>query len=75
MFKNLQRLLHGFLYYTLIDFITDTTREREHAFTIECKETDANFPDQNVQRHSVTSLGTALSLANGPSWGGGGAEG
>ena len=26
-----------------------------------------------MQRHSVTSLETALSLANGPSWGGGGA--
>ena len=29
---------------------------------------DANFPDQNVQRHSVTSLEAARSLANGPSW-------
>ena len=29
------------------------------------------FSDQNVQRHSVTSLETAGSLANGPSWGGG----
>ena len=27
---------------------------------------DANFPDQNVQRHSMTSLETAGSLANGP---------
>ena len=35
---------------------------------------DANFPDQNVQRHSVTSLETVRSLANDPSWsvGGGG---
>ena len=33
------------------------------------KESDANFPDQNVQRCSVTSLETARSLANGPSWG------
>ena len=38
----------------------------------EREETDANFPDQNVQRHSVTSLETARSLANGPSWGEGG---
>ena len=30
------------------------------------EESDANFPDQNVQRHSVTSLKTACSLANGP---------
>ena len=30
------------------------------------------LPDQNVQRHSVTSLETACSLANDPSWGGGG---
>ena len=34
------------------------------------QETDANFSDQNVQRHSVTSLETALSLANDPSGGG-----
>ena len=34
----------------------------------------ANFPDQNVQRHSLTSLETAHSLANALSWGGG-AEG
>ena len=33
---------------------------------------DANFPDQNVQLHSVTSIETARSLANGPSWEGGG---
>ena len=39
---------------------------REHAFTIEYEETDANFSDQNVQRHSVTSLENARSLANGP---------
>ena len=36
------------------------------------EETDANFTDQNVQRHSVTSHETARSLAYGPSWGGGG---
>ena len=30
------------------------------------EETDANFPDQNVQRHSVTSLDAAPPLANGP---------
>ena len=30
---------------------------------------DANFPDQNVQRHSVTSFETARSLANDPSCG------
>ena len=30
------------------------------------------FPDQNVQRHSETSLDTAHSLPNGPSWGWGG---
>ena len=36
---------------------------------------DANFPNQNVQRHSVTSHGTARSLANDPRGGGGGAEG
>ena len=34
------------------------------------KKTDANFPDQNVQRLNVTSLETARSLANGPSGGG-----
>ena len=27
---------------------------------------DVNFPYQNVQRHSMTSLETARSLANGP---------
>ena len=32
------------------------------------EESDANFSDQNVQRHSVTSLETALTLANSPSW-------
>ena len=36
-------------------------REREESF--------ANFPDQNVQCHSVTSLETARSLTNSPSWG------
>ena len=46
--------------------------KREHAFARKREETDANFPDQNVQRHSVTSLDTALSLGNGTSWGGGG---
>ena len=40
--------------------------EREHAFTIEWEETDANFPYQNVQCHSVTSLETDRSLADGP---------
>ena len=39
------------------------------------EETDANFPDQNVQLHSVTSIETARSLANGPSWGRGGCWG
>ena len=29
------------------------------------------MPDRRVQRHSVTSLETARSLANGRSWGGG----
>ena len=33
------------------------------------------LPDRSVQRHSVTSLETACSLANGPSWGGRRAEG
>ena len=32
----------------------------------------AILPDRSVQRHSVMSLDTACSLANGPSWGGGG---
>ena len=36
----------------------------------EREESDAIFPDQNVQRHSMTSNGTARSLANGPSGGG-----
>ena len=36
----------------------------------EREESDAKFPDQNVQ--DATSLETARSLANGPSWGGGG---
>ena len=45
---------------------TCLARERE--------ESDANFPEQNVQCHSVTSLETACSLPNGLSWGGG-AEG
>ena len=58
-------IIHGLI-------LSQILLEREHAFTIECKETDANFPDQNVQRHSVTSLGTARSLSNGPSWEGGG---
>ena len=37
----------------------------------ELEERDANFPDQNVQHYSVTSLETASSLDNGPScsWG------
>ena len=38
----------------------------------EREESDAKFPDQNVQRHGVTTLETARSLANGPSWGEGG---
>ena len=33
----------------------------------EREESDANFPDQNVQRHCVTSLETARSLVNYPS--------
>ena len=32
------------------------------------------FPDQNVQRHSVTSLETSRSLANGPIVSGGEGE-
>ena len=40
----------------------------------EREESDAILPDRSVQRHSVTSLETARSLANGPSWGEG-AEG
>ena len=39
------------------------------------EETDANFPDLKMQRHSVTSLENARSLANCPSWGGGESEG
>ena len=39
------------------------------------EESDAIFPDRSVQRHSMTSLETVRSLANGPSLGGGGAEG
>ena len=40
--------------------------------TKEREESDANsFPTIVWQRHSVTSLETARSLANGPSWGGG----
>ena len=39
-------------------------REREESYAI--------LPDRSVQRHSVTSLETARSLANDPSWGGGG---
>ena len=41
----------------------------------EREESDAILPDRSVQRHSVTSLETARSLANGPSWRGGGIEG
>ena len=37
----------------------------------EREESDAILPDRSVQRHSVMSLETARSLANGPSWGGG----
>ena len=37
----------------------------------EREESDAILPDRSVQRHSVTSLETARSLANGPSWRGG----
>ena len=33
------------------------------------------MPDRRVQRHSVTSLETARSLANGRRWGGGGGFG
>ena len=36
------------------------------------EESDANFPYQNVQRHSVTSLETARSLAKMAAVGGGG---
>ena len=36
----------------------------------EREESDASFPDQNVQRHSVTSHGTARSLASDSSGGG-----
>ena len=32
----------------------------------ELEKSDANFPDHNVQRHNVTSLQTARSLANDP---------
>ena len=39
---------------------------------IEREESDAILPDRSVQRHSVTSFETACSLANSPSWGGGG---
>ena len=35
------------------------------------EESDANFPDQNMQRHSVTSLETARSLDRGGEGGGG----
>ena len=38
---------------------------------IEREESDAILPERSVQRHSATSLETARSLANGPSWGGG----
>ena len=36
------------------------------------EESDAILPYRSVQRHSVTSLETARSLANGSSWGEGG---
>ena len=37
---------------------------------------DVNLPDRSVQHHSVSSLETVRSLANGQGWkGGGGAEG
>ena len=36
----------------------------------EQKENDANFPDQDVQRHSMTSHGTERLLVNDPSGGG-----
>ena len=39
------------------------------------EESDAILPDRRVQRHSMTSLETACSLANSSSLGGGGAEG
>ena len=48
----------------------NTTRESMPSQQNTQEETDANFPDQNVQRHSVTSLETARSLANDPSGGG-----
>ena len=35
----------------------------------EREESDAILPDRSVQRHSETSLETARSLANVPSWG------
>ena len=41
----------------------------------EREESDAILPDRSVQRHSVTSLETARSLGNVPSWGGGGGGG
>ena len=42
---------------------------RGACLAIEREESDANIPDQSVQRHSVTSLETAVSLAKGPSCG------
>ena len=38
----------------------------------EREESNAILPNRSGQRHIVTSLETARSLANGPSWGGGG---
>ena len=38
----------------------------------EREESDAILLDRSAQRHNVTSLDTVRSLANGPSWGGGG---
>ena len=57
-------------YYRVIILIEGACLARER------KESDAILPDRSVQRHSVTSLEIARSLANGPSWGGRrGAEG
>ena len=71
-FKIYCRIMTTWVYHSYRVLILNRgSRPRKRTGRNWCK-----FYDQNVQRHSVTSLETARSLSNGPSWGGGGgAEG
>ena len=62
-------VLHEIFITSLRQLLFEYSNHRVILIKEKGEESDANFPDQNVQRHRVTSLETACSLANGPSWG------